>query len=117
MEVYDIRSGYLHCFIRYPYGRIRIKCLTWEEKGYRKVKYYPIVNFKTTPHEIFIAWPSKWCHPDKKVPLKEYEQWVRSQPQLMESIEELRERTLGCWCPPKACHGDVLLYLLQERDQ
>lgn len=28
------------------------------------------------------------------------------------NIEDLRDKTLGCWCHPEACHGDVLIELL-----
>lgn len=32
----------------------------------------------------------------------------------MADIRELRGKTLGCWCKPKACHGNVLLKLVGE---
>ena len=32
------------------------------------------------------------------------------------NIEELRGKTLACWCSPKPCHGDVLLELLGEAE-
>lgn len=31
---------------------------------------------------------------------------------LVNDIEELRGKTLVCWCKPAACHGDVLVELL-----
>ena len=31
-----------------------------------------------------------------------------------EAVEELRGRTLACWCKPKPCHGDVILEYLRE---
>jgi hypothetical protein len=24
------------------------------------------------------------------------------------AIEALKDKTLGCWCKPKACHGDII---------
>ena len=33
---------------------------------------------------------------------------------LLNDIEELRGKNLGCWCKPLACHGDVLVELLNE---
>ena len=33
-------------------------------------------------------------------------------PRLIGDIEELRGKVLGCWCYPKACHGDLLLEAL-----
>lgn len=42
-----------------------------------------------------------------------YRAWV-SNPIILASLEELRGKTLGCWCKPEACHGDVLVELLGE---
>ena len=33
---------------------------------------------------------------------------------LMGALHELDGQTLGCWCHPKACHGDVLKRLREE---
>lgn len=43
-----------------------------------------------------------------------YEKYIRTQPRLLKSLDELRGKTLGCWCKPNACHGDVLVKLLDE---
>jgi hypothetical protein len=43
-----------------------------------------------------------------------YREWVVAQPELMSSLEELRSKRLGCWCAPKACHGNVLIELLDR---
>ena len=32
-------------------------------------------------------------------------------------IEPLRGKNLGCWCKPEACHGDVLLELLESDEK
>ena len=29
-------------------------------------------------------------------------------------LEQLRGKVLGCWCKPNACHGDVLVRLLEK---
>ena len=44
-----------------------------------------------------------------------YEDYVRENPHLWNSLFELEGHTLGCWCHPKPCHGHVLLKLLNER--
>ena len=65
---------------------------------------------------------SIWANPyparsngrDKAVAL--YREHVLSSPALLDRLEELRGKTLGCWCKPdQACHGDVLIELLKER--
>lgn len=49
--------------------------------------------------------------------LQKYEHYVRSRPDLMSRLPELEGKRLACWCAPKACHGDVLLKLLEEKKQ
>ena len=34
---------------------------------------------------------------------------------LINDIDELRGKILGCWCKPKPCHGDVLAKLANRR--
>ena len=64
---------------------------------------------------------SMWANPMKRrkgMPLgstlKDYEQYVRRNPMLMHEIPLLAGKTLGCWCKPNPCHGDVLVKLFQE---
>ena len=33
----------------------------------------------------------------------------------MNSLDELEGKTLGCFCKPEKCHGDVLLELLTQK--
>lgn len=44
-----------------------------------------------------------------------YETRIRETPALWDSLGELRGKTLGCWCVPKPCHGNVLVKLYRER--
>ena len=47
--------------------------------------------------------------------LERYENWIRNErPDLMKRLSELENKTLGCWCKPKSCHGDVLVRLVKE---
>lgn len=43
-----------------------------------------------------------------------YEIYLRNSPKLLELIMTLEGKTLGCWCKPKKCHGDVILKLINE---
>ena len=47
--------------------------------------------------------------------IEAYEKWIRTQPQLLQDLKELEGKTLGCWCKPKSCHGDVLVKLIKEK--
>jgi hypothetical protein len=35
-------------------------------------------------------------------------------PDLVDQLLELEGKTLGCWCKPKSCHGDVLIRLIEQ---
>jgi hypothetical protein len=36
-------------------------------------------------------------------------EYVLNKPELLKLIPiELKDKILGCWCKPLACHGDVL---------
>ena len=41
-----------------------------------------------------------------------YREYIINKPELLKLIPiELKDKTLGCWCKPKPCHGDVLAEL------
>lgn len=42
-----------------------------------------------------------------------YREWIIHQP-IFDDIEELRGKTLGCFCHPLPCHGDVLIEFLER---
>jgi hypothetical protein len=46
--------------------------------------------------------------------VKKYEVWIRNSPDLLRALPELKDKTLGCWCSPHACHGYVLINLYKE---
>lgn len=68
------------------------------------------------------ATASKWKNPYnlKKYSLEEslelYEEHIRSTPDLINAIPELKGKTLGCWCKPNKCHGDILVKLYLEQN-
>jgi hypothetical protein len=71
---------------------------------------------------VWIDRHTKWGNPFPLVPglfnreavIVQYEAWVTRQPELMAALGELWDKVLVCHCKPKACHGDVLVKLLQE---
>ena len=34
---------------------------------------------------------------------------------IVNNLHKLQGKILGCWCKPKACHGDVLIKLLNKK--
>lgn len=77
-----------------------------------------VVHCKRSRYDIYIGRPSKWGNPfvighdgTREEVIAKYEAWLNANPILMESLKDLRGKILGCWCAPKACHGDVLTRL------
>ena len=44
--------------------------------------------------------------------IESYRDWILNQPQLLNDLHELKGKTLGCFCKPKICHGDILVELV-----
>lgn len=67
---------------------------------------------------------SIWCNPFKigrdgtrEEVLTKYETYIRDKiekEKLVTKLLELKGKTLGCWCKPEKCHGDILLKLIDE---
>lgn len=76
------------------------------------------MNCRTDNYDIYIGRPGKWGNPFKlgrdggraKV-IADYEEYLKTRPDLMKALPELKGKVLGCWCAPDACHGDVLAKL------
>ena len=70
---------------------------------------------------------SRWANPFKITEscsreecILRFEQYIREKiksEHLEESLLALKGRNLGCWCKPEACHGDVLVRLIDEYSQ
>ncbi len=88
-----------------------------------------VVHCKKEPYDVYIGRGSKWGNPYTHLPntsapwqvdsredaIRLYEEWIRSQPELMGAIKkELKDKVLGCYCAPLACHGDVLIKIANE---
>ena len=84
----------------------------------------PVVHCKHARYDVYIGRPSKWGNPlaigrdgTREQVIARYERWLRSRPELLAQLGELEGKTLGCWCAPRACHGDVLARLAAEHAQ
>ena len=48
--------------------------------------------------------------------LTAYERCIRQTPELWNSLDNLENKVLGCWCKPsQSCHADVLIKLFNEK--
>lgn len=87
-------------------------------------------NLSDYPNGIYIGrankWlglpESKWHNPfpmkkesDRPEVIRKFREYILSREDLMNSLEELDGKVLGCYCSPKNCHGHVLLELLEVK--
>jgi hypothetical protein len=84
-------------------------------------------SIRPTDDYVYIGRGSKWGNPfthlysgisrdttvvgSREEAIERYEEWLKTQPDLMAALPELRGKTLMCYCRPAACHGDVLARL------
>lgn len=83
-----------------------------------------VVHCKKEPYDVYIGRPGPWGNPftipdhgDRATVIAKYRAFLMCNPMLLGRLEELRGKTLGCYCKPDACHGDVLVELLEEVEQ
>ncbi len=76
-----------------------------------------VVHCKREPYDVYIGRPGPYGNPftigrdgTREQVIAKYRAWISDQPELQaRARRELRGKTLGCWCAPLPCHGDVLL--------
>jgi len=81
-----------------------------------------VVHCKKERYDVYIGRPSKWGNPfsigkdgTRKEVLEKYEKYILGNEKLMNDLHELEGKVLGCWCKPRACHGDVLMKLINRK--
>ncbi len=63
---------------------------------------------------------SKWANPfsvkkyGRDGCLKKYREYIMSNDELLGQLDELEGKTVGCWCAPANCHGDILMELVKK---
>jgi len=81
-----------------------------------------VVHCKKAKYDVYIGRPSIWGNPyshkigtlaefsakDRDDAVAKYKEYILSRPALLKRLPELKGKTLGCWCKPKSCHGDIL---------
>ena len=75
-----------------------------------------VVNLRKEPYDIYIGRPSIWGNPfkigrdgNREDVLEKFLSYLMERPILISRIKnELKGKTLGCYCKPLPCHGDVL---------
>ena len=89
-----------------------------------------VVHCKKEKYDVYIGRPSKWGNPfshkegttakyktnTREEAIEKYKEYILNTPDLLKDINELKGKTLACWCSPQKCHGDVLLELANKDD-
>jgi hypothetical protein len=89
-----------------------------------------VVHCQKESYDVYIGRPSKWgnpfSHKEKSLAefkistsedaIKAYKDWIENGEgkHLLNDLEELKDKRLGCWCYPNPCHGDVLVSLVNK---
>ena len=80
-----------------------------------------VVNLRKEKYDVYIGRGSKWGNKfvigkdgDREEVVRKYKEWLLQNKELLGSLHELKDKVLGCFCKPKACHGDVLVELVNE---
>lgn len=91
-----------------------------------------VVHLNKESYDVYIGRPSKWANPythiKDKTTLAKYIVDTREEAidcfreyitngdgkHLLNDLHELKDKTLGCWCCPESCHGEVLIELVEQ---
>src|SRR5258708_37705919 len=89
-----------------------------------------IVHCKKHSYDVYIGRPSKWGNPfshrqgtlarykvgSREQAIEAFRNWITvgEGRYLLPQLHELAGKTLGCWCKPDACHGDILAELVLQ---
>ena len=74
-----------------------------------------VVHCKRHAYDVYIGRPSLFGNPfivgrdgTRAQVIEKFRRYLMDDPELLARLKELRGKLLGCWCSPRACHGDVL---------
>jgi len=83
-----------------------------------------VVHCEREPYDVYIGRPGPWGNPfvigehgTRAEVITKYRDYVLNNPGLLAKLPELKDKVLGCWCKPHACHGDVLVNLLDDEQR
>jgi hypothetical protein len=83
-----------------------------------------VIHCKKAPFDVYIGRPSKWGNPfvigkdgGRDEVIQKYKEWILTQQHLLDDLHELKGKTLGCWCSPLRCHGEVLLEMANKTNE
>lgn len=88
-----------------------------------KIERARVVHCKRDAHDVYIGrgrgsiWGNPFVigeHGTRDQVIDRFAEWLPTQPKLMAKVHELHGKTLGCFCAPQRCHGDVLAHFAEQ---
>jgi len=80
-----------------------------------------VVHCKRDIFDVYIGRMSKWGNPysigidgNRQEVIEKYRNYILTQPHLLNSLHELKDKRLGCHCFPLLCHGNVLVEMVKN---
>ena len=85
-----------------------------------------VVHCKREPYDVYIGRGSVFGNPfaigvnswTRDDVIRLYKEWfygrIEKMPIFKKKVLALRGQIIGCWCKPKACHGDVIVEYLEN---
>lgn len=85
----------------------------------------PLVNIKhNSKYDVYIGRGSPYGNPfrigidgTREQVILKYLKYLKNNPALVNKIKsELPGKTLGCWCKPELCHGEVIIAFIEGNE-
>jgi len=84
-----------------------------------------VVNLRRQKYDVYIGRPSIFGNPfvigadgDRSEVIRKYRRYfylrLKNDPKFIKEVEELRGKSLGCYCHPLPCHGDIIAEYLNK---
>ena len=84
-----------------------------------------VVNLNKKIYDVYIGRPSLFGNPfsigkddPRDVVIKKYKQYfldrIKKDDKFKEEVLKLKDKTLGCYCKPSKCHGDIIAEWLDK---
>ena len=86
-----------------------------------------VVNCKKEKYDVYIGRPSPFGNPfiigrdgTREDVIRKFKNkfylWISLKGNYYQSILKLKGKTLGCYCKPLACHGDIIVEYLNKNE-
>lgn len=80
------------------------------------------MNKRRSKYDVYIGRGGRWGNPfeigkdgTREEVCAKYLGYLLESPELLASLPSLKDKTLGCYCAPKLCHGDILIHVMRQK--